>query len=487
MINIVECLEKMVMGKDIKMENKASRITVLLGAGSSVEIGGITSYELTKKISEKLDTSEEYTKIYNILTYMYMNENEKLNFEDIFNILEHIYSINHENSKLSKIITLYEPWKNINPDLIKNLIFKIIAIIAACIHEYDEKFDINNENTKFFVNFWKEISQRRRLDITTLNYDTCVEQCLSKEAWTDGYNENEKEKIPEIKKFSLGEIRAQRFDPQILAVTEKSRIMHLHGCILFGTPSKKNDELGTDIHDMYKFNTYDDASDYLDSKNFSTQDWQSLFAGPIITGLRKVDKITIYPYSSYLYEFEKSILNNESLLIIGYSFGDLYLNYLLKRMLQLHGEKRRIVIITKYNEEKINNFINHFKRFGSILSDSDIAIVDELTKIITMIDNTESSDSLLSPEERKEIRSKLCNIFQYIKEKDSILSENENEVITKLMNESYMQVLEKNKNLFEDKVIDKIENKYVHIYYKGMRDAFENHEDEIINFLNGDQ
>lgn len=153
----------------------------------------------------------------------------------------------------------------------------------------------------------------------------------------------------------------------------------------------------------------------------------------------------------------------------------------------MHGEKRRIVIITKYNEEKINNFINHFKRFGSILSDSDIAIVDELTKIITMIDNTESSDSLLSPEERKEIRSKLCNIFQYIKEKDSILSENENEVITKLMNESYMQVLEKNKNLFEDKVIDKIENKYVHIYYKGMRDAFENHEDEIINFLNGDQ
>lgn len=189
------------MGKDIKKENKVSRITVLLGAGSSLEIGGITSYELTKKIREKLDTSEEYARICDILTYIYMNESEKLNFEDIFNILEQIYSINHEKSKLSKIVTLCKPWKNINPQLIKNMIFKIITILEACIHEYDEKFDINNENTKFFVNFWKEISQRRRLDITTLNYDTCVEQCLSRDAWTDGYNENKKERIPEIKSF----------------------------------------------------------------------------------------------------------------------------------------------------------------------------------------------------------------------------------------------------------------------------------------------
>ena len=79
------------MGKDIKKENKVSRITVLLGAGSSLEIGGITSYELTKKIREKLDTSEEYARICDILTYIYMNESEKLNFEDIFNILEQIY------------------------------------------------------------------------------------------------------------------------------------------------------------------------------------------------------------------------------------------------------------------------------------------------------------------------------------------------------------------------------------------------------------
>lgn len=257
--------------------------------------------------------------------------------------------------------------------------------------------------------------------------------------------------------------------------------MHLHGCILFGTPTRKSDELGTDIHDMYKFDTYDDASDYLDTKNLSTQDWQSLFVGPIITGLRKIDKITIYPYISYLYEFEKSVLNNERLLIIGYSFGDLYLNYLLKRMKQSHGEKRHIVIITMY-DEKISRIISHFKRHGNVLLDTDIAVTAELRKIMKILDSTVSSDSLLSSEERKEVKSKIYNIFQYIEEKNSILSENE--VITKLMAESYMQVLERNKNLFEDKAIDKIENKYVHIYYKGMRDAFENHKNEIIKFLN---
>jgi hypothetical protein len=45
--------------------------------------------------------------------------------------------------------------------------------------------------------------------------------------------------------------------------------------------------------------------------------------------------------------FSESVLKNHALLIIGYSFGDHYINCVLQRMARIHGAKRRIVFILK--------------------------------------------------------------------------------------------------------------------------------------------
>jgi len=51
------------------------------------------------------------------------------------------------------------------------------------------------------------------------------------------------------------------------------------------------------------------------------------------------------------------VLQNNALLIIGYSFGDLYINQLIQRMYDIHKEKRRIVLITYWNNIDLSNGI----------------------------------------------------------------------------------------------------------------------------------
>jgi hypothetical protein len=74
--------------------------------------------------------------------------------------------------------------------------------------------------------------------------------------------------------------------------------------------------------------------------------------GAIITGLHKTDKIQAMPYSFYNAEFVNSLIRNNALLIIGYSFGDIHFNRLLEKIAKIHGEKRKVVFIDYVDKKK---------------------------------------------------------------------------------------------------------------------------------------
>lgn len=102
-------------------------------------------------------------------------------------------------------------------------------------------------------------------------------------------------------------------------------------------------------NDLFLFDKYHDASKTWFNNSFSTsQSHDEAHVGPIITGLRKMDKLLPFPYSSYYYNFQMALIENEHLLIIGYSFGDYQLNSLMERMVRYHGQNRRIAIITYF-------------------------------------------------------------------------------------------------------------------------------------------
>ena len=87
----------------------------------------------------------------------------------------------------------------------------------------------------------------------------------------------------------------------------------------------------------------------LDDKN---QAGHNIFLTNIITGRMKTDKLLWSPMQIYMYGLIKALAENEELLIIGYGFGDQYINNLLFQYLQFHPSDKRIRMITYSDPEK---------------------------------------------------------------------------------------------------------------------------------------
>ena len=68
----------------------------------------------------------------------------------------------------------------------------------------------------------------------------------------------------------------------------------------------------------------------------------------IVSGSRKLEKMTFVPNNVYLSDLTRKVVENNRLMIIGYSFGDLYLNEILGLGMASHGDDFRVVIIDKF-------------------------------------------------------------------------------------------------------------------------------------------
>lgn len=79
--------------------------------------------------------------------------------------------------------------------------------------------------------------------------------------------------------------------------------------------------------------------------SFTRKAAEHVFQYPIITGLRKNDKIVIPPFDAYYMHLYQRLRENKNLLIIGYSFGDLYINALLNQFRSFHGDAVKVVCI----------------------------------------------------------------------------------------------------------------------------------------------
>ncbi len=211
----------------------------------------------------------------------------------------------------------------------------LIETIADEVNKYDINF---KESSKYdwYKEFWAKCEIK--WDITTLNYDTTIENSFNNNI-EDGFEDS-------------GD-NYYRFNPLKFLNTKESTIAHLHGCINFGYPIQiRNKYAFEDTHeDVYKLNSYEDSKiTWFGRSTNRSQASEETLIGPIITGLRKTEKLNTFPYSFYQSNFQNSILKNSRLLIIGYSFGDLYLNQIMERINRIHGMDKKIVIITYYGK-----------------------------------------------------------------------------------------------------------------------------------------
>ncbi|MBO6169069.1 MAG: SIR2 family protein [Bacteroidales bacterium] len=329
------------------------RVTSVLGAGAVLDfdfrnIEAPTTSSITRQIIEQkirgLDEEESglIKHIYGMLAegsraeYLrthpaVRNYDPQISFEDLFDVIETLHSFSgtrkHEHYPFPLISTLVRSDLDYHSVDYYNAMVAIVEKVIEIVSTYDRRFR-EQDREQWYKEFWKSFGGE--LDVFNLNYDTSIEYSLQQ--FIDGF-------VP----FTQG---YERFEPEVLwnAREKEPTVSHLHGCYLYGDFNTKPVENYYSHRDLYKL--------YPDQEPFISRQWlpmnqakEGLFYSPIITGLKKTDKICYLPHSFYHAFLAKRIIDNPSLLICGYSFGDLYVNQLLQRHKLIHDREERVIIV----------------------------------------------------------------------------------------------------------------------------------------------
>ncbi len=366
------------------------RTTAVLGAGAVLDFDfngqpkPTTKYITEKVVGEKIQgydeiDSELIKHIYKFVVdasraeYLRLHPEVRhydpsISFEDLFEVIETLFSYSgtwkHEHYPFSLISALVKSdLDNYSVDYeraMHAIINKIVEIVIA----YDELFKKDGREN-WYKGFWKAFDGN--LDVFNLNYDTTVEYSLGD--YVDGY-------VPFTQDY-------ERFEPEVLwnASPDKATVNHLHGCILYGDLNPKPTEFYYSHRDLYKF--YPDVvKEAFISRQWlpRTQTGDSIFYSPIITGLKKTDKICYMPHNFYHANLVKKNIENPSLFICGYSFGDLYVNQLLQQHKLIHDKKERVVVVEKWPEYVNDDRVNLYRYFMNNISGGLKEFVERITE-----------------------------------------------------------------------------------------------------------
>ena len=221
--------------------------------------------------------------------------------------------------------------------------------VMSIVNQYDVSFRDNPQAEEWYRDFWESLSGKS--NIFNLNYDNTIENSLGE--YEDGF-------LP----IGKGE-EYSRFSARKYLENERklSTIAHLHGQILFSEAKTLPFEYST--RDMVKNRDYQTACKNRmgGQQNPSNQAKEEYIQPYIVSGSRKTEKMTFVPNNVYLSDLTRKVVENNRLMVIGYSFGDLYLNEILGLGLAAHGDAFKVVIIDKF-PSYINSYTSLFQHLA---------------------------------------------------------------------------------------------------------------------------
>ena len=237
--------------------------------------------------------------------------------------------------------------------------------VMSIVNQYDTSFREDSATELWYRDFWKSLSGRS--NIFNLNYDNTIENSLGE--YEDGFPPIEDGE--DYSRFS-----AKRYYENQRRV---STIAHLHGQILFS--EAREYPFDYNIRDMVKNRDYQTACKNRIGGQFppSNQAKEEYVQPIIVSGSRKTEKMTFAPNNVYLSDLARKVVENKRLMIIGYSFGDLYLNEILGLGMAAHGDEFRVVIIDKY-PLYINSYISWFQHLTHEGNPQEYTFVSRLAK-----------------------------------------------------------------------------------------------------------
>lgn len=350
------------------MEN--NRITCVIGAGAALgfKLPSNVTLPSTRNITAKVRKTyrnyltgkdvgivdEMYQHLMSTLPAGIYNSQPYVHFEMLFHVLEMYGSYGRTwNDKCHNpnIYPIFAPF--VSPTMqydvneINHIMREFIMRIFKIVKGYDDYFASDGGKENWYRDFFRNTPFM--LDVFNFNYDTTIEQSLGEGNYEDGFG-------------LITNNDYSEFFPQKLFANERilSTINHLHGCIRYFYERETNRGLYRYGHnDLFKYKDSDTVLDMMIGRSQSLETNQTneeIFAGPIITGLRKTDKLNCIPYDYYHANLCKSLIENRRLLVTGYSFGDLYMNQQLERIRLIHGEDCRIVLIDYWNQKDVEQY-----------------------------------------------------------------------------------------------------------------------------------
>lgn len=383
------------------------RVTMIMGAGAVLDMNFPTgvlrpstwniTQEVIKPYNNIFDKDKKITvveDIYKRLMEVFpVNNNilwEKdlkpsIHFEMLFHVMEQLMayqSVWHGKNLNPNTYPHFAPFTAQNfefdPDELRQVMWKFIMCIMDIVNDYNEYFSNDKGAEDWFRDFFKSDF---KWDVFNFNYDTTVEQSLGD--YEDGFED-------------CADRPYAIFCPQKLMENARqlSTVNHVHGCINYYYKDNANDDMfETNIHDLYLFPNYEEVRKRMIGRgqsNPSAQNNEEYYAGPIITGLRKTDKLNCMPYDFYHGNLYNAMMKNNAMVIVGYSFGDLYVNNLINRMHAVWRGKERIVVIDKWDGSKILGSKRLLEQYVQTLSYNEtkfLMIMSQCTSIGDMIND----------------------------------------------------------------------------------------------------
>lgn len=299
----------------------------------------------------------------------------QLNFESLLHVIEMCISYSgcwHKEfvswPALPEFGTLIQPdefLKDIQTYEYIRAAYGLQKTVMSIVNQYDASFSADTSTEQWYRDFWNSLAGRS--NIFNLNYDNTIENSLGE--YEDGFLPIEDGK--DYSRFS-----AKRYYENLRGV---STIAHLHGQILFSEAREYPFEYS--IRDMVKNRDYQTACKNRIGRqqNPSNQAKEEYEHPNIVSGLRKTEKMTFVPNNVYLSDLTKKVIENNRLMVIGYSFGDLYLNEILGLGMAAHGDDFRVAIIDKF-PQYINSYTSLFQHVAHRCNPQEFTFVSRLAK-----------------------------------------------------------------------------------------------------------
>ncbi len=243
--------------------------------------------------------------------------------------------------------------------------YELQKTVMSIVNQYDTVFGKDKLAEQWYRAFWRSLSGRS--NIFNLNYDNTIENSLGE--YEDGF--------PPVKDGEeYSRFSARRYYENSRGV---STIAHLHGQILFS--EAKSYPFDNSIRDMVKNIDYETACKNRTGGQFppTNQAKEEYLQPEIVSGLRKTEKMTFAPNNVYLSDLARKVIENNRLMVIGYSFGDLYLNEILGLGIVAHGDDFKVVIIDKF-PSYINSYVSWFQHLIRECNPQEYTFVSRLAK-----------------------------------------------------------------------------------------------------------